>query len=156
VRFEIGSAEAVPIESGTVDLVWCRDVLVHVRALDRAYAEFRRILRMGGQVLVYQVFGTDRLEPQEAARLWKAMGVVPTSAEPDHTDAAIAAAGLQVDECIDIGTEWGEWGEEQTGKAVASYSMRRASCATRNDTSHNSDSPRTTSCSETASGTSMA
>lgn len=116
VRFELGTAEALHVENGSVDLIWCRDVLVHVAALDVAYAEFRRILREGGRVLVYQMFGTDRLEPREARWLWKTMGVVPTSAEPDRTDAAIAAAGLQVEQCIDVGSEWGEWAEEQARK----------------------------------------
>jgi SAM-dependent methyltransferase len=116
VRFELGTAEAVPVDDASIDLVWCRDVLVHVAALDRAYAEFRRILREGGHALIYQMFGTDRLEPREAEWLWKTMGVVPTSADPGRMDAAIAAAGLQVHECIDVATEWGEWTEEQAGK----------------------------------------
>lgn len=116
VHFAVGTAEAVPFEGGSVDLAWCRDVLVHVAALDRAYLEFRRILRKGGRVLIYQMFGTDRLEPREAGWLWKTMGVVPTSADPQRTDAAIAAAGLHVDERIDVGTEWGEWSEEEAGK----------------------------------------
>jgi SAM-dependent methyltransferase len=116
VRFQLGTAEALPLESGTVDLVWCRDVLAHVADLDRAYAEFRRVLRPGGRVLVYQMFGTERLEPLEADRLWRAMGVVPASADPARTDAAIAAAGLHVDDCIVLGSEWGEWAEEQFGK----------------------------------------
>jgi len=45
VSFELGTAEALPVEDASVDLVWCRDVLVHVRELDEAYAEFRRVLR---------------------------------------------------------------------------------------------------------------
>jgi hypothetical protein len=37
---------------------------------------------------------------------------------PDRarTDAAIAAAGLRVDDCIELGSEWGEWAEEESGK----------------------------------------
>ena len=50
--FELGTAEDLPAGPGTADLVWCRDVLVHVRDLPRAYAEFRRVLRPGGHVLV--------------------------------------------------------------------------------------------------------
>lgn len=116
VHFQLGAAEALPLEDGSADLVWCRDVLVHVRELQQAYVEFRRILRDGGHVLVYQMFGSERLERREADWLWKTMGVVPTSADPALTDAAISSAGLQVDERIDLGTEWGEWTEEQTGK----------------------------------------
>jgi SAM-dependent methyltransferase len=109
VRFTLGAAEALPIEEGTADLVWCRDVLVHVADLERAYAEFRRVLRNGGRVLVYQMFATDRLEPREAEWLWRTMGVVETTADPARTDAAIAAAGLRVDARIDLASEWGEW-----------------------------------------------
>jgi hypothetical protein len=65
------------------------------------------VLRPGGRALVYQVFGTSGLEPQEAAWLWDTMGVVPASANVAGPEAAIAAAGLRTDECIALGTEWG-------------------------------------------------
>jgi SAM-dependent methyltransferase len=115
VRFLRGSAEALPVEDGTADLVWCRDVLVHVADLDRAYAELHRVLRDGGHALVYQPFATDRLESREAEWLWQALDVVSSSADPARTEAAIAAAGLRVDEQIDLGSEWSEWSEEQSG-----------------------------------------
>lgn len=116
MRFELGTAEALPVDDASVDLVWCRDVLVHVAPLDKAYAEFRRILRESGRVLVYQsCFATDRLQREEAEWLWRTGGVVPSSAQPESTDTAIATAGLQVDERIDVGIEWAEWSEEQTG-----------------------------------------
>lgn len=110
--FEIGTAENIPAGPGTVDLVWCRDVLVHVPDLPCVYAEFRRVLRPGGRALVYQMFGSALLEPGEAAWLWAAMGVVPDSANADRTEAAIAASGLRIDERLEIGSEWSEWAEE--------------------------------------------
>jgi SAM-dependent methyltransferase len=115
VRFVRGIAEALPLEDGSADLVWCRGVLVHVAGLERAYAEFRRVLRAGGGALVYEAFATDRLEPREAAWLWRALGVTAGSTDPARHEAAIAAAGLRVDERIDLGSEWGEWSEEQFG-----------------------------------------
>jgi len=96
------------VPSASADLVWCRDVLVHVADLAVAYAEFRRILRPGGRALVYQMFATALLEPHEAAWLFGTMGVWPASAEPGQTEAAIATARLRIDERIDIGCEWGE------------------------------------------------
>jgi SAM-dependent methyltransferase len=116
VQFEQGTAEALPIDDAAVDLVWCRDVLVHVDALDRAYAEFRRVVRNNGHVLVYQMFATDRIEPREAEWLWATMGVVPGSARPEHTEAAIAAAGFQVKQCLELDSEWGEWADERAGR----------------------------------------
>jgi SAM-dependent methyltransferase len=110
-----GAAEALPVEDETVDLVWCRDALVHVADLERAYSEFRRVLRAGGRALVYQTFATDRLEPREAEWLWRALGGEAGSTDPARAEAAIAAAGLQVDERIDLRSEWAEWSEEQSG-----------------------------------------
>jgi SAM-dependent methyltransferase len=115
VRFVPGVAEALPVEDESADLVWCRGVLVHVADLERAYEEFRRVLRDGGRALVYQTFATDRLEPREAERLWHALGVVPGSTNRARDEAAIAAAGLRVDERIDLGSEWAEWSEERSG-----------------------------------------
>ena len=73
------------------------------------------MLRPGGRALVYQMFAAESLEPREAAWLWSTMGVVPANADPAHTEAAITAAGLRIDECITIGSEWGEWAQEQRG-----------------------------------------
>jgi len=115
VRFELGSAENLP-DDAAADLVWCRDVLVHVADLPRAYAEFRRVLKPGGRVLVYQMFATDLLEPREAERLLAVMGCVPASMAPENTEAAIRAAGLVVERRVVLGTEWGEYDQEHTGK----------------------------------------
>jgi SAM-dependent methyltransferase len=116
VEFRLGKAEALPLEHGSVDLVWCRDVLVHVADLDAAYAEFARVLRPGGRVLVYQMFAGGRLEPREAEWLWHTTEVVPETTDPARTDAAIAASGLRLDERIVLGTEWGEWRQERDGQ----------------------------------------
>ncbi len=115
VQFQIGTAEAIPVKDESADLVWCRDVLVHVASLVDAYREFRRILRPGGRAVIYQMYGTDRLEPREASWLWSTMGVMPQSALPEHTDQAIEASGLRVLDLIDLTTEWGEWSQENTG-----------------------------------------
>ena len=47
------------------------------------------------------------------------MGVVPTSADPRVLDDAIAGSGLEVVETIDLASEWGEWAQEQDGRAGA-------------------------------------
>lgn len=116
VSFMSGTAERIPLADAVFDLVWCRDVLVHVADLRRAYREFRRVLKPGGRAIVYQMFGGEALEPREAAWLWATMGVVPASADPAATESAIAAAGLHVDERVEVGSEWGEWAQERGGK----------------------------------------
>jgi SAM-dependent methyltransferase len=116
LRYELGSVEVLPLPDESVDLVWCRDVLVLVDDLDRAYAEFRRVLRADGRAVVYVMLGTDRLPPDEARRLWASMGVVAESLDPARTEVAIARSGLRVVERIDIGGEWSEWAQERSGE----------------------------------------
>jgi len=112
VRFETGTAENLPVASGSVDLVWCRDVLCLVGDLDRAYREFRRVLRPGGRAVIYQMFATSLLEPAEAAFLLPVMGCSPRAMRPESTEAAIEGAGLRVDRRVVLGTEWGEYALE--------------------------------------------
>jgi SAM-dependent methyltransferase len=116
VSFEIGTAESLPFAHRCLDLVWCRDVLVHVTELEPVYAEFRRVLKDGGRAVVYQsCFTTERLEPKEAEAIFTGLDVVPASTDHRRHEAAIAGAGLTVDDCVEVGLEWGEESQEQTG-----------------------------------------
>jgi ubiquinone/menaquinone biosynthesis C-methylase UbiE len=116
VAFVPGRAEALPAADSSVDLVWCRDVLIHVSDLTRAYAEFCRVLKPSGRALVYQMFATELLEPKERAFLVATMGVDETAADFANTATAIAASGLRVVETLDIGSEWGEYAQERAGQ----------------------------------------
>ena len=117
VTFGRGSATDLPVADSSADLIWCRDALARVSDLDDAYAEFARALRSGGRAVIHQVVATRRLSSSEAAWLFPVMGVVPSSMSTSITDAAIAASGLVVDASLDIGSEWGEYAEEESGAA---------------------------------------
>jgi SAM-dependent methyltransferase len=69
VRFELGAAEAVPLPDASIDLIWCREVLVLIEDFYRVFAECRRVLRPQGRILIYLNCRTDRLEPLEAETL---------------------------------------------------------------------------------------
>ena len=112
VQFASGSAESLPIADRSVDLIWCRDVLCLVEDLDRAYAEFRRVLKPNGRALIYQMYATDRLEQREAEFLLPVMGCSPAAMRPENTDAAVDRAGLHIDRCVVLGTDWGEYAQE--------------------------------------------
>ncbi len=112
VSFDVGAAENLPVASASADLVWCRDVLCLAGDLGRAYREFRRVLKPGGRALVYQMFATSLLEPGEAAFLLPVMACSPPAMHPENTEAAINDAGLRIDRCVILGTEWGEYAQE--------------------------------------------
>ena len=65
VRAELAGIEGLPAAAGSLDLIWCRDVLNHVD-LQRGLAECARVLKPGGHMLVYQTFATEALEAREA------------------------------------------------------------------------------------------
>jgi SAM-dependent methyltransferase len=112
VRMTAGVAEELPIADASVDLVWCRDVLLHVEDVHRAFGEFRRVLRPGGHALVFQMTATEWLTPAEAERQWPALGVHTSSVDPRHIDAAISASGLSLDRAIELNGEIREALEE--------------------------------------------
>jgi SAM-dependent methyltransferase len=76
-RFVAGTAEALPLASGSVDLVFASMVYHHLRA-EAALPEMRRVLRAGGSLIIrtptresvgeftYQTFFPDALAIDEA------------------------------------------------------------------------------------------
>lgn len=131
VRVSEGVAERLPAEDGSVDLVWCRDVLVHVVDLAAAYREFRRVLRPGGTAVIYHMTATEWLTEAEADRLWPPIAVPAASTDPVHIDASIAAAGLRIDRCVELHGSWRERLEED-GVGTSSRQLLWASRLVRN------------------------
>jgi ubiquinone/menaquinone biosynthesis C-methylase UbiE len=116
VRFETGVAEQLPLDDASVDLIWCREVLYTINALDAALIECRRVLRPGSHMLVYQQVAGDRLEPREAERQWAVGGIVPDNADAQHVEAAFTRAGFDVVQRLDLGSEFGEYAAEHGGE----------------------------------------
>jgi SAM-dependent methyltransferase len=99
--------EAIPLDDGIADWIWCRDVLVHVD-VTAGLAECARVLRPGGRMLAYVTLATDLLEPLEAERLSGALAVRPDSMDPSKLDAAAGNAGLTIVSNTRLGGEWRE------------------------------------------------
>jgi ubiquinone/menaquinone biosynthesis C-methylase UbiE len=131
VRIDEGVAEELTDPDGSVDLIWCRDVLVHVADLETVFGEFRRVLKPGGRALIYQMTATDRLSPAEAALMWPPAGIHAASLEPQRFEAAISAAGLGIVRCIQLHGETRERLEED-GVATSSKQLLRVSRMLRN------------------------
>ncbi|MDQ3043593.1 MAG: class I SAM-dependent methyltransferase [Chloroflexota bacterium] len=111
----IGGIERIPAPDGAVDHIWCRDVLNHV-ALAKGLTECARVLRPGGGMLVYQTFATDALAPDEAARLYAALAIVPPNMDPLFFTATARVAGLRVVRADPIDSEWREGWLESGGE----------------------------------------
>lgn len=112
VRAELAGIESLPAADGSLDMIWCRDVLNHVD-LSRGLAECARVLKPGGYMLVYQTFATPALEEREAARIYAAMAIVRQNMGEDYFQATAQAAGLSISTRDVVSSEWRErWAEE--------------------------------------------
>jgi SAM-dependent methyltransferase len=114
IQIAEGVMQDIPWPDGSFDLVWCRDVIEVVEPLEAAVTEIARVLQPGGHVVVFTVFATDRLEPQESALLAQSLAVVPANLVEKKVEAAFSGAGLEVAVKDAVGTEWREHAEERT------------------------------------------
>jgi SAM-dependent methyltransferase len=114
VRIVQAGMQDIPYPDGSFDLVWCRDVIEVVEALEIAIEEVARVIRAGGHMLVFTVFATDRLEPREAALLAQNLAVLPANLAEARVEGLFSRAGLAVVLKEAVGTEWREHAEERT------------------------------------------
>jgi len=56
VRFVAGSADAIPLHSGSCDVAWLSQIVHHLIDLPAVAAELRRVLAPGGKVLIRNNF----------------------------------------------------------------------------------------------------
>jgi SAM-dependent methyltransferase len=113
VAFQAGTAEAIPAEAESIDLVFCRESLMFTD-IRLAVGEFARVLRPGGQGLVYLVLTGPFMDDREAAES-QARGRV-RSQRPADIERALSEAGLAIGERVDFQGEWGERQQEETGE----------------------------------------
>jgi len=99
-----GDVTALPLRAVSFDVVWCRLVAGHVRALDALYRELARVARPGAAVVVTDFHpaasraGHHRTFRDEEGNLWAVEHHVH---EPEDHERAAAAAGLALAARID-------------------------------------------------------
>jgi ubiquinone/menaquinone biosynthesis C-methylase UbiE len=117
IEFIQGNIEQLPIRSASVDFVWCRDMLVHIRDLASAIGECYRILHGGGKMLAWVTVETELMEPREAERLYAPLGIEPGSVSQNSLEAAFERTGFVISRAEMLGSELIEFYEERDGRA---------------------------------------
>jgi 2-polyprenyl-3-methyl-5-hydroxy-6-metoxy-1,4-benzoquinol methylase len=118
VTFTKGSMESIPFEDATFDLVWCRDMLVHVQDLRQGFSECARVLKPNGYMVVFTTYATERMESKEAARLYDALGMVSENLSPSYVGNCFKDSGLQLLSREVIGSELMQYYEERDGRCT--------------------------------------
>jgi ubiquinone/menaquinone biosynthesis C-methylase UbiE len=117
VRFERGTAESMPLDDDSVDLILSREMLYHVD-LPASLAEWRRVLRSGGRVLIYYHIATEAMAPQEATWFFNEglSGVVTRNMDEQNVESSFTDGGFRMVTRLDLGSEMGERAEEDRGE----------------------------------------
>jgi ubiquinone/menaquinone biosynthesis C-methylase UbiE len=118
VTFAEGSVEELPFENMTFDLVWCRDMLIHVPDLRRGISECGRVLKPDGHMMVYTTYATGLLEPKEAASLCERLGLVSQNLSSSHVEQSFKDSSLQIISGEVIGGELMEYYEERENRCT--------------------------------------
>ena len=79
IRYLKGVGESLPFPAGSYDVVFCCDVLEHVRDLPKVVSEISRVLKAGG-VFIYDTFNRtpiSRLVAIKIGQEWKSWAFMP-------------------------------------------------------------------------------
>ena len=112
VELRAGSIEAIPLEDGAVDLVFARDMLGHVEDLAGGLRQCRRVLTPGGAMVVFEVFATADLSPEESRRLCAYTATVPERLSVEDFETTVAATGFTIEHRDIVGSEFVEANQE--------------------------------------------
>ncbi|WP_426746167.1 class I SAM-dependent methyltransferase [Myxococcus faecalis] len=125
VSFARGGIERLPLETSSVDFVWCLDMLNHAEDLEGAMKECARVLRPGGSMMNCSALATELLEPREAERVTWRLGLNSATLSRERMSAACAAAGLRI---VEFGTTTDEGSPylEELDEGMARHALRLA------------------------------
>jgi len=70
IKYDKGSGEALPYENASFDVVFCCDVLEHVRNLPKVISEISRVLKPGG-AFVFDTLNRTFLSKLVAIKIWQ-------------------------------------------------------------------------------------
>jgi SAM-dependent methyltransferase len=96
VEFRSGTLEALPLEDGEVDLVWCLDTFNHAQDPAGAMRELARVLKPAGLIFNCSALETDALDPREKEWLCRTLSLGPKTLSPRMLESLLAVNGLAV------------------------------------------------------------
>lgn len=103
IEYRVGRGEAVPVETGSVEIVVCVDVLEHVDDLDRVLREISRVLQPGGLFLFDTINRNAVAAFVMVTMAERVLRLLPRGThdpaffiQPHDLEAALVASGFEV------------------------------------------------------------
>jgi 2-polyprenyl-6-hydroxyphenyl methylase/3-demethylubiquinone-9 3-methyltransferase len=113
VEYTVASGEQLPLESESVDVAYCCDVLEHVSNLDKVVEETARVLKPGGLYLFDTINRTpaSKVLTIKLMQEWRLTRIIDTELhswdmfiKPAELDEALRRHGLRVGEITGLGS----------------------------------------------------
>ncbi|SDJ70223.1 class I SAM-dependent methyltransferase [Billgrantia gudaonensis] len=96
-RFLCADAAVVPLADASFDVVWCQHALMNMPRVPRVLAEWQRLLRPGGRVLLHEVVAGDNPEPLALPVPWARSQSISHLRSREQLERCLAMAGFVPD-----------------------------------------------------------
>jgi ubiquinone/menaquinone biosynthesis C-methylase UbiE len=104
IDYRQGSALALPFEAGSFDHVWCHHVTMNIADKKTLAREAARVLRRNGRFSCVEV-AQGKAGPLSFPLPWASDPSASFLVTPEEMRAALAAAGLRIEQQLDFGAE---------------------------------------------------
>jgi ubiquinone/menaquinone biosynthesis C-methylase UbiE len=112
VEYKQGSALDLPIEAGSIDLVWSQDGFCHIPNRPRLLSECFRVLRPGGHLVFTDWLRGDYITPEEFSAFLSAWSF-PNVETVDNYPPLLTAAGFEIVSQEKVGREYAVEGDKE-------------------------------------------
>ncbi|NLC21043.1 MAG: methyltransferase domain-containing protein [Halomonadaceae bacterium] len=108
-RFSCADAARVPLEAGTVEVVWCQHALMNMPHIPQVLAEWRRLLVPGGRILLHEIVAGGNLEPLALPVPWARTSDSSYLRESRQLQRILALSGFKLVELEDVTAQALAW-----------------------------------------------
>jgi ubiquinone/menaquinone biosynthesis C-methylase UbiE len=117
VTIRHGSALELPLEDRSVDVVWMQHVGMNIKDKTELFQEFRRVLRPGGKMALYEVFAGP--EPAEYFPVpWASGPELSHLVSPEEIRKPLERAGFRIQVWNDVTRAMTDWFRAAREKAM--------------------------------------
>ena len=108
-RFLCADAAQVPLEAGSVEVVWCQHALMNMPHIPHVLAEWRRLLVPGGRILLHEIVAGGNPEPLALPVPWARNSDSSYLRESRQLQRILALSGFKLVELEDVTAQALAW-----------------------------------------------
>src|SRR5690554_4747400 len=124
-HFLWADAARVPLEAGTVDVVWCQHALMNMPHIPQVLAEWRRLLVPGGRVLLHEIVAGGNPEPLALPVPWARTSDSSHLRESQQLHRILAWSGFKLVELEDVTAQALAWRQHHTPREALGQEQKQ-------------------------------